>query len=86
MSLILFKTFVLAFLFCIQNTANANGNNKCFKEGSTWSTDGQLDFISNVHSVQDCVKMCLQIDDCKGYTWYGDLKRQALLLCHKKET
>ena len=86
MSLIFFKTFVLAFLFCIHATnSNANGNNnKCFQEGSTWSTNGQLDFISNVLSVQDCVKMCLEIDDCKGYTWYGDLKRQVLLLCHKK--
>ena len=88
MSLIFFKKFVLAFLFCIILTANsdANGNNKCFQEGSTWSTNGQLDFISNIFSVQDCVKMCLEIDDCKGYTWYGDLKRQVFLLCHKKVT
>ena len=85
MSLILFKKLILAFLLCIHNT-NANGNNKCFQDGSTWSTNGQLDFISNVLSVQDCVKMCLEIDDCKGYTWYGDLKRQVILLCHKKGT
>ena len=87
MSLIFLKTFILAFVLCIHiANSNANGNNKCFQEGSTWSTNGQLDFISNVLSVQDCVKMCLEIDDCKGYTWYGDLKRQVLLLCHKKVT
>ena len=85
MSLIFLKTFILAFVLCIQiANSNANGYNKCFQEGSTWSTNGQLDFISNVLSVQDCIKMCLEIDDCKGYTWYGDLKRQVLLLCHKK--
>ena len=50
------------------------GNN-CFKSGITWSTDGQLDFIPGVISVEDCVRICLETDNCKGYTWYGEIKR-----------
>ena len=47
----------------------ANGNcttNNCFQEGNTWRTDGQLDFVPKIISLQDCAKICLEIEDCKG--------------------
>merc|ERR1719270_412181 len=48
-------------------------SNNCFNEGKTWNTDGQLDFIPGVTSVQDCVKMCFENNNCKGYTWFGNV-------------
>ena len=46
-------------------------SNNCFNEGKTWNTDGQLDFIPGVTSVQDCVEMCFENNACNGYTWFG---------------
>lgn len=57
---------VFTILFCFY-IANGNGaTNNCFQEGNTWRTDGQLDFVPNIISLQDCAKICLQIEDCKG--------------------
>merc|ERR1711971_204086 len=54
------------------SAVSVSGNN-CFNEGTTWNTDGQLDFIPGVTSVQDCVRECFENDNCIGYTWFGDV-------------
>merc|ERR1712241_1392354 len=61
-------------------------SNNCFNEGKTWNTDGQLDFIPGVTSVQDCVKMCFENNACNGYTWFGDTVTRFKDVCTLFET
>merc|ERR1719270_2178869 len=61
-------------------------SNNCFNEGKTWNTDGQLDFIPGVASVQDCIKMCFENNNCNGYTWFGDLSTRFKNVCTLFET
>ena len=60
--------FFFHFSFFLPYLVEAN---KCFKEGITWSTKGQLDFIPQV-DFQFCAKAYTQKSDTKGFTWLED--------------
>ena len=37
----------------------------------TWSNNGEIELIPNVHSVGECFKLCVADVECVGHTWYG---------------
>ena len=79
--------FNIIVIFIASNLLSVvSAGNNCFNEGKTWSTDGQLDFIPGVTSVQDCVKMCFENNNCNGYTWYGDVSTRFKNVCALFET
>ena len=55
----------------------------CYDEGITWSSDGLLSFIPQILSPEECIKLCLEQDNCNGYTWHGQYnKRLRFVQCN----
>ena len=59
---ILFTLFHLSIIF-----------GQCLQEGKTWSTEGELVGISGIPTLTECIKLCLQHENCEAFTWYGEL-------------
>ena len=68
---ITFLTLLCFFNFCESKL--------CFDEGITWSSDGLLSFIPQILSPEECLKLCLEEDNCNGYTWHGQYNKRLRL-------
>ena len=62
---------VIILTFCITHLA-ANVED-CYEEGMSWSSNDQIDIIPQVTSVNLCILHCIKNENCKGYTWHGQL-------------
>ena len=60
---------LIIFAFFLSNFVEAK--NKCFKEGVTWNTQGQLEFIPRV-DFQECTSAFVQNSGANGFTWFED--------------
>ena len=68
---------VIVFLsLCFSNLCESKS---CFDEGITWSSDGLLSFIPQILSTEECIKLCLEQDNCNGYTWHGQYNERLRL-------
>ena len=68
---------VITFLtLCFSNFCESK---LCFDEGITWSSDGLLSFIPQILSPEECIKLCLEQDNCNGYTWHGQYNKRLRL-------
>ena len=68
----------MVLTFCITDTLTTD---QCFKEGTTWSTAGQISFIPQIESIQKCFEICMDEENCNGYTWHGKLNQRLSNVC-----
>ena len=66
------------FSICILvHLTNGQLSNPClFKAETTWSTAGELIAIDRIDSAVKCLKLCLEEENCQGFTWHGQTKLQ----------
>ena len=64
----------------IINLSIGTGFDPC-NQKITWNRDGEIEFIPNISTAEECVKQCLYYNSthfaelCIGYTWYGELNK-----------
>ena len=62
---------VIILAFCITHLVAKLED--CYDNGITWSSQDQIVVIPQVTSVNLCILHCIKNENCKGYTWHGQL-------------
>ena len=71
MKFIIFTSLIIFLIF--PNSSSAD----CSISGKTWDNSGELSVIPNIVKHEKCIELCLDTNDCKGYTWFG-LNKQRI--------